>query len=123
MVKLNVILLLSFCFLGIDFNVVILQNTKVSLNDCAKSVADIDTRIEELQRKIEIERLQKEKIVHDIRALVKPSATANSYALASRKHSVSQIICNYLSSLHDILFVIHQADFLSWIKRRGNRNA
>ncbi|VDN85440.1 unnamed protein product [Brugia pahangi] len=70
----------------------IIENTKLSelsLNDYAKSVADIDTRIEELQRKIEIERQQKEKIVHDIRALVKPSASVNSDSLAARKHSVS----------------------------------
>lgn len=66
----------------------------MSLNDYAKSVADIDTRIEELQRRIEIERQQKEKIVHDIRALVKPPAAVNSDSLAARKHSVScHIIC------------------------------
>ncbi|VDO07158.1 exonuclease family protein [Brugia malayi] len=71
----------------------IIENTKLSelsLNDYAKSVADIDTRIEELQRKIEIERQQKEKIVHDIRALVKPSASVNSDSLAARKHSGSK---------------------------------
>ncbi|MCP9261487.1 RNA exonuclease 1-like protein [Dirofilaria immitis] len=69
-----------------------LQNTKVpemSLNDYAKSVADIDTRIEELQRKIEIERQQKEKIVHDIRALVKSPAAVNSDSLVAEKHSSS----------------------------------
>ncbi|VBB27493.1 unnamed protein product [Acanthocheilonema viteae] len=58
-----------------------IESTKVSemsLNDYAKSVADIDTRIEELQRKIEIERQQKEKIVHDIRALVKPPAVGSN---------------------------------------------
>ncbi|CAG9534440.1 unnamed protein product [Cercopithifilaria johnstoni] len=68
-----------------------IENVKVSemsLNDYAKSVADIDTRIEELQRKIEIERQQKEKIVHDIRALVKPPAV-NSDSPAARKHSDS----------------------------------
>lgn len=66
----------------------------MSLNDYAKSVADIDTRIEELQRKIEIERQQKEKIVHDIRALVKPPTLANSNSQAATKHSVScHIIC------------------------------
>ncbi|VDM08186.1 unnamed protein product [Wuchereria bancrofti] len=71
----------------------LIENTKLSemsLNDYAKSVADIDTRIEELQRKIEIERQQKEKIVHDIRALVKPPASVNSDSLAARKHSGSK---------------------------------
>uniref|UniRef100_A0A8R1XL14 Exonuclease domain-containing protein n=1 Tax=Onchocerca volvulus TaxID=6282 RepID=A0A8R1XL14_ONCVO len=63
--------------------------TEMSLNDYAKSVADIDTRIEELQRKIEIERQQKEKIVHDIRTLVKPPAAVNSDSLAAKKHSSS----------------------------------
>ncbi|EJD76039.1 exonuclease [Loa loa] len=71
-------------------NLSLIENTKVSemsLNDYAKSVADIDTRIEELQRKIEIERQQKEKIVHDIRALVKPPAAVNSDSLTPKKHS------------------------------------
>ncbi|VDK84123.1 unnamed protein product [Litomosoides sigmodontis] len=69
-----------------------IENTKsseMSLNDYAKSVADIDTRIEELQRKIEIERQQKEKIVHDIRALVKPPTLTNSNPQAVTKHSGS----------------------------------
>ncbi|VDN88917.1 unnamed protein product, partial [Brugia pahangi] len=50
-----------------------------------------------LQRKIEIERQQKEKIVHDIRALVKPSASVNSDSLAARKHSVSCYIQSKLT--------------------------
>lgn len=70
----------------------------MNLNDYAKSVADIDTRIEELQRRIEIERQQKEKIVHNIRALVKPPATVNSNSLTARKHSVScHVIILYFS--------------------------
>uniref|UniRef100_A0A914RIB1 Uncharacterized protein n=1 Tax=Parascaris equorum TaxID=6256 RepID=A0A914RIB1_PAREQ len=48
------------------------------LNDYAKSVADIDTRIEELQRRIEEEKRAKERIVHEIKAKVK-STTAVDY--------------------------------------------
>lgn len=80
-----------FC-LAAEFQKFDLQPTKfseMSLNDFAKSVADIDTRIEELQRRIEIERRQKEKIVHDIRALVKPSAAVDCDLAATKKHSVS----------------------------------
>ncbi|VDN06347.1 unnamed protein product [Thelazia callipaeda] len=76
----------------------LVENTKyseMSLNDYAKSVADIDTRIEKLQRKIEIERKQKEKIVHDIRALVKPGAVSSS----ARKQSVSSIMHFIVASI------------------------
>lgn len=45
------------------------------LNDYVKSVADIDTRIEELQKAIEREKKEKEKIVHEFRATVKPSSS------------------------------------------------
>ncbi|KHN79561.1 hypothetical protein Tcan_17289 [Toxocara canis] len=47
------------------------------LNDYAKSVADIDTRIEELQRRIEEERRAKQRIVHEIKAKVKSTAIAD----------------------------------------------
>ncbi|VDK57476.1 unnamed protein product [Gongylonema pulchrum] len=61
----------------------------MSLNEVAKSVADIDTRIEELQRRIEMERRQKEKIVHNIRALVKPSTSTDADPANDKKHSVN----------------------------------
>ncbi|VDO47928.1 unnamed protein product [Onchocerca flexuosa] len=80
--------------------------TEMSLNDYAKSVADIDTRIEELQRKIEIERQQKEKIVHDIRTLVKPSAAVNSDSLTAKKHSVSCHIIVFGLCKHILFFYL-----------------